>query len=92
MYPSNGHFIMARVLKDPEIMTMPPKWRQVDRVYYKNIKLSVRREERTVTTAYGANIYTRKEKFFVLTADNHNYTKYFNPNGKEFWLLERKDV
>lgn len=92
LYPSNGHFIMARVLKDPEVMTNPPKWRQDGRIYYKNLRMSVRREQITVTQVYGDKTYTRKEYVFPLTADDHNYNKYFNPNGKEFWLLERKGV
>lgn len=92
LYPANGKFIMGRLLKDPEINPTPKSWLPTDKTYYKNIKMSCRRETVERSRKYGNHEHKWKEHTFILTADDHNYNKYFEPNGKQFWLLERKEL
>ena len=92
LYAMGSKFIMARILKDPQVNLNPPKWRKADVVYYKSVKMSMRREPVTTTHVYGENTYTRTVNVFILDSEGHNFTTYVNPNNKQFWLIERRNV
>ena len=82
---------MARVLKNAEVNPKPPKWRKADVVYYKNVRMSTRKEEITETHMWGDRTYVSKRKIYILTEQDHNTNYYVNPNGKDFWLIERRE-
>jgi hypothetical protein len=87
LVPSNGNFIYARILREPQI-AKTNDWQGNPR--YKAIKGSTRREKKTFSRTCGANnaIHTWKKDVYIVTPDDHNIDKYFDLNYKSVWLVK----
>lgn len=92
LFPSNGKFIMIKLLQDPRVDPNPKGWYVANgETSYKKIKVSCRRNVAKKTYTWGGRSYTREEYSYECTPENHNYVKWIDPHRKNFWILEREN-
>lgn len=91
LVPTGSNFAYAIVLKLP-VVKAAPSWHIPGMTYYKTVKCSVKIIEQVKHFVSSGRTYTSKKRSYILTNEDHNFIKYIDFNGKNIWLIDRKQI
>jgi hypothetical protein len=85
-----SHFKYLKVLVPPKLSKTKKHW-NTGQFLYENVRCSTRQDVTTKTyTSYNNQNFTRKEKKWIVTSENHNMRISQNLNDRQIWLIKRE--
>jgi ribosomal protein L21E len=92
MISCQSFFKYLKVLTPPTISKTKKHWK-TGQPMYTNVRCSTRQDVITKTyTGYNGNTYTRTEKTWVVTPEDHNMRISQDLSGRQIWLVKRETI
>lgn len=90
MISCQSFFKYLKVLTPPTLSKTKVHW-STKQPLYANVRCSARRDFITSNyTSYNGKIYTRTEKKWIVSPDNHNLKISQDLSGRQIWLVKRE--
>ena len=92
MISCQSYFKYLKVLTPPALSKTKVHWR-TKQPLYSNVRCSTRQDVITNTyTGYNGQNYTRTEKTWVVTPEDHNMRISQDLSGRQIWLVKRETI
>ncbi len=92
MISCQSYFKYLKVLTPPALSKTKVHW-STKQPMYGNVRCSTRQDVITKTyTGYNGNTYTRIEKTWVVTPEDHNMRISQDLQGRQIWLVKRETI
>jgi hypothetical protein len=92
MISCQSYFKYLKVLTPPTLSKTKVHW-STKQPMYSNVRCTTRREDVTKTyTGYQGNTYTRTEKNWIVTSEDHNMRISQDLNDRQIWLVKKETI
>ena len=91
MISCQSFFKYLKVLTPPTMSKTKKNW-STKQPMYKSFKCSTNQEMVTTTYTWNGNPYTRTQKVWRLSSEDHNLKIYQDLNGRQIWLVKRETI
>jgi hypothetical protein len=91
MISCQSYFKYLKVLTPPALSKTKTHW-STKQPMYANVRCSTRQDVITKTYNWNGGSYTREEKNWIVTPEDHNMRISQDLNGRQIWLVKRETI